>query len=416
MTSYGNVSTKPFSPYDYNEYSAADHGGSVFLGGTAHDSEDRLEITIDTSLTMGSGDFTYEAWVYLYSEDVTKEASLFSARSSGYESFILKVRNHGTEGTNLLIANSAGSSWSVLNSKGGAVFANVWTHVAIVRNGTSIKVYTNGKEAQSHTFSGSLNEDNNTLYIGYDADSRYGLGHVSDVRITKGTAVYTAEFIPPTAPPSSTGASLHIKGTDASIIDKSQGSNLKLFGNTTGSTTQAKFGGSKSMYFDGSGDYITTENNSNFNLGTGALTVELWYYLANSQTHTIFELHDGYPNGGGTLYTNNRAKMAITSTKILLNDGTANICNYAETQVINQWRHWAWSRDASGNNRFYLNGNQIGTTTSSSNNLITPIVDLGRRAETGGSYMQGYIQDFRITKGLARYTANFTPPTAPLEG
>ena len=63
-----------------------------------------------------------------------------------------------------------------------------------------------------------------------------------------GTAHYTGEFTPPTAPLSSSGADMHIKGTDASIIDKSQGANLKLVGNTTGSTTQVKFAGSKSMY------------------------------------------------------------------------------------------------------------------------------------------------------------------------
>jgi hypothetical protein len=413
ITVNGNVSTKPFSPHDYDEYSATDHGGSVFLGGTAHDSEDRLEITIDTSLTMGSGDFTYEAWVYLYSEDVTKEASLFSARSSGYESFILKVRNHGTEGTNLLIANSAGSSWSVVNSKGGAVFANVWTHVAIVRNGTSIKVYTNGKEAQSHTFSGSLNEDNNTLYIGYDADSRYGLGHVSDVRITKGTAVYTTEFIPPTAPLSSAGSVLHIKGTDASIIDKSQGSNLKLIGNTTGSTTQVKFSNTKSMYFDGSGDYVEGPTISDLNIGTGDFTVECWLY--ETTTNTNKGVWDGRSTGSAT---DGFTFTRIGTDTFRVWSGSALITTGSFT-IQNTWNHCALVRN-SGTLTIYINGTSSGTPVSNSTNFSnsgTFIIGGGRHS-TGSNpnaFITGYIQDLRVSN-YARYTANFTPPTASLEG
>lgn len=396
-----------YGPYNapITGYSATDHGGSVFLGGTAHDSEDRLEITRDTSLTMGSGDFTYEAWVYLYSEDVTKEASLFSARASGYESFVLKVRNSGTEGTNLLVSNSTGNSWSVVNTKGGAVFANVWTHVAIVRNGTSIKVYTNGKEAQSHTFSGSLNEDNNTLYIGYDADSRYGLGHVSDVRITKGTAVYTTEFTPPTAPLSSSGASLLIKGTDASIVDKSQGANLQLIGNTTGSTTQVKFANTKSMYFDGTGDDIqfdTISLESDF-------TLEYWLKLSTYNSDAgVF----GYT---GTTNSQHRINHNGTFGKIML---YVNAYVHQTTGCFTQseaedWMHIAYSRQ-SGNLKLYVNGIQKDAVTAT---LTLDVDILGAGGNQGGNnHLNGYLQDFRITKGLARYTANFTPPTASLEG
>ena len=410
----GNVSTKPFSPYDYDEYDAADHGGSVFLGGTAHDSEDRLEITRDTSLTMGSGDFTYEAWVYLYSEDVANEASLFSARASGYESFILKVRNSGTEGTNLLVSNSTGNSWSVLNTKGGAVFANVWTHVAIVRNGTSIKVYTNGKEAQSHTFSGSLNEDNNTLYIGYDSDSRYGLGHVSDVRITKGTAVYTTDFTPPTAPLSSSGASLHIKGTDASIIDKSQGSNLKLEGNTTGSTTQVKFSNTKSMYFDGTGDM--THSVLPVPLANQA-TIEFWMYSSATNKRYIFAIGLygvssvlGIDTGSGTFSLRATSGTSGSTTQIIAGGAF----------LANTWYHVAIVRDGT-TYELYVDGiskgtGTYGTATHYDSSYDVTIGSLSNNGTSASYPWSGYIQDFRITNGYARYTANFTPPSAPLEG
>ena len=400
-----------FSPYDYNEYAAADHGGSVFIEANGG----------HLSGTLSSGGlgttFTVEMWIY---DDGTGGATPYGGYFTTTDlssQYGIQLRRYGayifnsTTGTNL--------TWAANGDPFATVFGVGWHHVAAVHNGSTFKVYVDGKEiistSDSHTYS-SVNYKVGYpwLYLSNHPDQQ-AQAYISDLRINK-SVIYSGEFTPPTAPLSSSGAELHIKGTDASIIDKSQGVNLKLEGNTTGSTTQVKFASTKSMYFDGTGDYLTTGNNSNLNLGTGALTVELWYYLTNSQNHTLFELHDGYPNGGGTSYDNNRAKMAITFTNIYLNDGTANVGNYAETQVINQWRHWAWSRDASGNNRFYLNGTQIGTTVSSSNNLITPVVDLGRRAETNSTFMQGYIQDFRLTKGLARYTANFTPPTASLEG
>ena len=407
MTSYGNVSTKPFSPYDYNEYSAADHGGSVYFDGTG----DTLEIPHSTNVgAFGTNDFTVQLWYY--TDAANSQDYLIDFRQYGGNGDYLSIFKNGS---NKIVVAEGGSN-RITGTKDISV--GQWFFITVHRDNGSLKLFVNGEQDGS-TYSDSTNYvagSSGNFIIGKNNGTASYLmeGYLSDIKVTHGSALDGTTV--PTAPLSSSGADLHIKGTDASIIDKSQSANLKLIGDTTGSTTQVKFSNTKSMYFDGTGDYLTTGNNSNLNLGTGALTVELWYYLTNSQTHTLFELHDGYPNGGGTLYTNNRAKMAITSTKILLNDGTANVGDYAETQVINQWRHWAWSRDASGNNRFYLNGTQIGTTTSSSNNLITPVVDLGRRAETDSTYMQGYIQDFRITKGLARYTANFTPPTASLEG
>ena len=405
-TYIGSPSIKPISPYDYEEYSATDHGGSVYFVGGADYSSQYLSLS---GPSMPSGDFTLSTWAYLtHTVNDNKTLIDFNGNSDGFR---IMYRS-GTNGYHFRFYTAGGTVY--LYDQSIAHSLNQWYYIVVVRDSGTFKLYVNNKlintSTANPTFSGS-----NNVRVGQALGGSGTLeGYLSDIIYNPTTAI--TDFTPPTAPLSSSGTSLHIKGTDASVIDKSQGANLYLVGNTTGSTTQVKFASTKSMYFDGTGDYLTTGNNSNLNLGTGALTVELWYYLTNSQTHTLFELHDGYPNGGGASYDNNRAKMAITSTKILLNDGTANVGDYAETQVINQWRHWAWSRDASGNNRFYLNGTQIGTTVSSSNDLITPVVDLGRRAETNSTFMQGYIQDFRLTKGLARYTANFTPPTASLEG
>jgi len=83
--------------------------------------------------------------------------------------------------------------------------------------------------------------------------------------------------------------------------------------------------------------------------------------------------------------------------------------------VVNQWQHIAMTREGTSLRLFY-NGTLFDSGTNSYNLNQTDYVLYA--AYTDGSYLSfgGYIQDVRITKGLARYTANFTPPAAELEG
>jgi hypothetical protein len=69
--------------------------------------------------------------------------------------------------------------------------------------------------------------------------------------------------------------------------------------------------------------------------------------------------------------------------------------------------------------RIFVDGIQRASTTNTTAYNITTALAVGARQGTSGafgpgSFFNGYIQDFRITNGIARYTTNFTPPTAPL--
>ena len=81
----------------------------------------------------------------------------------------------------------------------------------------------------------------------------------------------------------------------------------------------------------------------------------------------------------------------------------------------NQWYHWAYTRDTSGNQRVFLDGTQTGSTYTTARNYTDDKLWIGAKYD-GSEYFTGYQSDIRITKGLARYTANFTPPTAALKG
>jgi hypothetical protein len=187
--------------------------------------------------------------------------------------------------------------------------------------------------------------------------------------------------------------------------------NLETVGNAQISTAQSKFGGA-SMLFDGSGDRLYGPSNQNFNFGTGDFTIEFWVNPISQGGHgssnndCLIDFRPGSNGVYGTLY------IFSNGTGVYWYVNSANrITGGAISNSV--WTHIALCR-ASGSTRLFLNGTQSGSTYTDSNNyLVSPIMIGEFNDGTGGGNFNGYIDDLRITKGYARYTANFTPPTAP---
>ena len=197
---------------------------------------------------------------------------------------------------------------------------------------------------------------------------------------------------------------LHGNGTNGSttITDNSPSpKTVTAVGNAQISTAQSKFGGS-SMLFDGTGDQLTTPSNNAFAFGTGDFTVEAWAYeIARSTYPTIIEIG---------------SHLAATGIIFLTNDGgnlagiySAGFFAMTATGSLAAWNHYAWL--PSGNSiQTFVNG--VGGGAASFTNNLTNATSI-KIGGIGGIYdLNGYIDDFRVTKGVARYTANFTPPTA----
>jgi len=392
-----NFETRPTSPYDYTEYSAADHGGSILFDGSSN-----LEAATSADFAFGTGDFTIEAWVYK-----TDSASWRILLDQNYSSSGISI---WTDTANKLKYYS-GSGLKLTSTV--EVPQDVWTHISLVRASASTKFYINGQSASSSwsdTIDYSTNvpfkiaSDNNTGAYGYN-------GYISDVRVVKGTAIYTSNFTPNSAPLSAvTNTSLLVKSTDASIIDKSQGANLKLAGNTTGSTT-TKFTGAKSMYFDGSSDYLVVPASSEINFGTSDFTVEFWInFAAFPSNGYILNKEDSSGNDFTLQYYQN----AIKTSNATIGSGWTHYSSGIGSLSTGTWYHIAYSR-SSGTLKSFKDGTQINSATDSRNYNLNNAITLGSRYP--GDYAANiYVQDLRITKGLARYTANFTPSTSPLEG
>ena len=399
----GDPETKPFSPYDYNEYSATDHGGSVYFDGNG----DYLLTPTSSDFTYGTGDFTIECWVYIPSHP------------SNYS--YLFAQGNSTSNTNsfgVYIQNGVFKMWNGANILTGTTSysLNTWTHLSLSRSGSNLKFFIDGaQEGSTITNTSNISTGSSAgieiaRWVGV-GDGAHFNGYITDFRVVKGTSVYSSNFTPPTAPLSSSGASLHIKGTDASIIDKSQGSNLKLVGNTTGSTTQVKFANTKSMYFDGIGDYASLNETYDEFLESGTVgTIEWWGRLTSrSPRGTI--IGNWLSNNGWTIDYDTSHKIHITRNSSTSNFGTTNLS-------FNVWHHYAVVNSGTGL-ACYINGTQIGTLTNFTVGANSSgAMRIGQRND-GSLSSQGYIQDLRITKGLARYTAadeTSNIPTAPLEG
>ena len=291
-----------------------------------------------------------------------------------------------------------------------------WNHLAVVRNSGTIELFVNG--VSQGTVSNSTNMNSTYgIVIGsgrYQANSTPTApvkGYIEDFRIVK-SAVYTTAFTPPTSPLSSSGATLHIKGTNASIIDKAQKSHLILNGGAVGSTTQVKFAGTKSMYFDGSNDYITLSPDS-LQLGSSDFTIESWVYKTTTTAGCLFSKRVSWEAGAITMAQD----LSAGTIQIYFYEYNVSTPILSASSVRNSWYHVAVTRSGS-TWRLFIDGTQVDTETSSVT-ILNNNGDLKIGRDDYGSgrwYLGGYLQDFRMTKGLARYTTNFTPPTAELQG
>ena len=212
---------------------------------------------------------------------------------------------------------------------------------------------------------------------------------------------------------------LNCNGTNGSTTFTDSSSNNHTVtgaGNAQISTTQSKFGGA-SVSFDGNGDYLSATPDVGYAFGTADFTVEAWIYPTSfpNTYHTI-----AATRGISASTTAWSWSVVSDGTFILYTNGFAYTGTVTGAISLNTWSHVALCRSA-GNLQIYANGIANNATPASLNNNFTDqnlwIGTTGGVATgggVGGDPFTGYIDDFRITKGVALYKSNYTPPTSEL--
>jgi hypothetical protein len=272
-------------------------------------------------------------------------------------------------------------------------------------------MFINGEQDGS-TYTGNITDSSSSLIIAQIVGVNFVNGYISGLRIVKGTAVYTSNFTPPTSPPTAiTNTSLLLNFTNAGITDATAKNDLETVGNAQISTSVSKFGGG-SIAFNASANTYLSQNPATTDLyafGSGDFTIEGWLYL--NSTTGIQTFYDGRPNGSSNAAV---PTIYITSGSIRYYVSAVDRIT-GSTLSTGQWYHIAIARSG-GSTRMFINGTQAGSTYTDStvylNSANRPFIG-GDSNTPGSNLLNGYIDDFRITKGYARYTGNFTPPTAP---
>jgi len=202
---------------------------------------------------------------------------------------------------------------------------------------------------------------------------------------------------------------LHGDGTSGSttITDSSSSpKTITVNGNAQIDTAVKKFG-TGSIEFDGTGDYLTAPDDAAWDLGSSDFTIEAWVYPTASPAQPII-IGQWTSSYAWVLLLSNDGNRYL---RALLYNGSFN--DYVSTSALslNSWNHCSFVRE--GNTvSLYLNGTSVYSTTfTGSVSTSTSALSIGANS-VGGSPFQGYLDDVRVTKGVARYTSNFTPPTA----
>lgn len=392
ITATGTPQVTPFCPFEPSvSYSTTDYAGSGYFNNS---SSSYLTISDNAALNMDASDFTFECWYYPLS---ARASMLTSKKGSTFANQGVNVFSQ-SDNTIKLEASTNGTSWNISITSSNKITVNAWNHVAVTRNGNVWTLWINGVSGGTVTVSGTVATNTAALYIGQlIGSSGYEInGYLSNWRLVKGTAVYTAAFTPPTAPVTAiANTSLLLDFKNAGIYDATTINDLTTVGDAQVSTAQSKWGGS-SAKFDGTGDWLTVPDNPMQRLGSGDFTIDGWFYL--SATGVAYGIiSKGTSTTGWSVNVTSGNKLQFSYTSSNLTGGTS--------LSSGTWYYFAVVRSgtATGNLKIYLNGSadatSSGAVTDNFNQTSTLYIGADR---TGGSALNGYIDDLRVTNGYAR--------------
>lgn len=340
---------------------------SLLLDGNS----DYVTVPDSANWDFAAGDFTIDCWAYL--DEAMGTARCLASFGGGVNNW------NTTNGIEWMFSieaneklyfgyNDAGSGVNCYSTEAIDVDAGLH-HFSVIRNGNTLTLRVDGVTVGTSDMTGvtitSIATPTN-LEIGHQIGvGEFWKGWIDEPRISKGVARWVADFTPPVA-----------------------------------------------AY--GAPSYCTVPDSDDWNFSIGDFTIELWCRFFDITTQDFMGLVSQYADA------NNRWQMYYDKTgglKLYIKSGSTAKVVISEGSVtgyaVNTQYHIALVRY--GNTwTFYREGTAVATATDSVEMPdIAAVLTIGRLVDAS-SYMAGWIDDVRISKGIARYTANFTAPVAPL--
>ena len=325
---------------------------------------------------------------------------------------------------------------------GASVVAlNTWYHCALSRRDGLTRLFLNGVE-QGTAWGDNTNYISDLLSppkIGaaFNGTAPFA-GWMDEIRVSKGIGRWAANFTPPVlpytvddfgglegpqgepgvdgtgyaAPDAATKLLLHLDGADGTTVltDVSLYSHVVTAIGTAALSTAQKVFGSASLSPGGvSGSYVALDVSDDWAFTTGDFTIDFWF-RCTAISSTI--LYEGRPTSSGG--TGPYPCVFINSNVLSYFVNGAGVINGATVLVANTWYHAAVAR-RSGQTRLFLNGVQQGATWADLTNYIADPVQPPRFGAnfSGLNPLSGWMDEIRVSKGIARWAANFTPPVLP---
>jgi hypothetical protein len=366
------------------------------------------------------GDFTIEAWVYPTS---STGWGIFDARTSG-----------GSASPWVVALADQGSGYVILFFDGSYYYGtnivplNAWSHIAIVRTGSTLTFYLNGEVDTTISYTSSpISPGSTTPFVGASKDNTPFPGNISNLRIVVGVAVYTSAFTPSTSPLTAV-QSANLNGNPSSAI---VGNQTVLLLNTTNNGFNVRdssnnnfvllntgmpvasglspFFPASSISFNGSSDYLLVNNTPNavFDFGSGDFTVEAWVNLTYNLSG-LSQIIGGHNNGSSANWLLGIFGASGVTGKVIFygTNGSTSVIS-TTTVAENTWTHVAFSM-VSGTGTIYINGVASGSGSVSVSSGI-PITIGDDNTGNPNAIYTGLISNLRVVKGIGVYTTDFTP-------
>jgi len=406
----GTPIIKSYSPLTYF-YNPTTVGGSAYFNGTS----DYLSVAANAGFNYSTGDFTWECWVYptVFGAAAGSTIDFWSNASGAYIIGQCQLQVNTTGTVQFYYATTVSAIASIVTT--AVLPLSTWSHIAVVRSGSgtgNLKIYINGivratsagavTQSLGSTGAGAIGRQTNVT-----ATSYFFIGYIANVRIVKGTAVYTAAFTPPSTPVTAiSGTSLLLNFANAAIVDSAGLNNIVTTNTAATNTTAYKYAPS-SIATNASSSLTINDATSAVRFATNDFTIEGWFSITTLGAQSI--VSKGAAATGWTIGVNASNTLVFTYTSTSLT-ATSVLAQYV-------WYHFAVVRSgtATGNIKIYLNGvlqaSSAGAVTTDFSQTDPIYVGAGR---TGSTPFLGFLQDIRLTKGVARYTADFTPPATLL--
>ena len=329
------------------------------------------------------------------------------AKSAGYRYIqCLHSRSAGSDSgyvtfdlTTGAVTNSSIWSGSVVNAGNGwyRLVATTSSLSGASSNSNVRWAFTDGSASRGPSFTG--NGTSGVYFWGAQAELASSVGN------------YT-----PTPANYSTSPSLLLNFANAAVVDSAGANNIITSSGAT-ITNSSKYG-SGALTFNGTSDIVYADSGTSYTFGAANFTAEFWVYFNNV---TATQCVASATNSGGSDAASPLG-WTIRTSGVLGWEGYFGSTSFygtaaTPTAVVsaNTWHHVATVRN-SGEIIAFLNGRVIGRVSVGTAAMANPAggVYIGRAGQYNGQYFNGSIDDFRITKGVARYTTDFTPPARAL--